>query len=119
MLDGLQEESGVEGEQSSSKRDGPKFPANIPIAIIERGSMPDQRIITSTLKNISAALQSTGEQRPPGMIVVGWSVLALWGEGDVSVLDEGPARDDERIREWLGDASWRVKEGLGVGWEGL
>lgn len=119
ILDGLQEESGVEGEQSSSKRDGPKFPANIPIAIIERGSMPDQRIITSTLKNISAALQSTGEQRPPGMIVVGWSVLALWGEGDVSVLDEGPARDDERIREWLGDASWRVKEGLGVGWEGL
>jgi uroporphyrin-III C-methyltransferase len=51
------------------------------------------------------------------MIVVGWSVLALWGKGDVGVLDEGPVRDNERIEEWLGDAPWRVKDGLDVGWE--
>jgi len=115
VLKGLREEPG--DAEVSPKRDGPTFPANTPIAIIERGSMPDQRIITSTLLNIAAALESVGEQRPPGMIVVGWSVLALWGKGDVGVLDEGPVRDNERIEEWLGDAPWRVKDGLDVGWE--
>lgn len=118
VLNGLQEELGGDGGPSS-RRDGPAFPANIPVAIIERGSMPDQRVITSTLQNIAAALQSVGEQRPPGMIVVGWSVLALWEKGDVVVLDEGPLKDDDRIKKWLGDAHWRVKEGLDVGWEVL
>jgi uroporphyrin-III C-methyltransferase len=113
VLQALQEEG------SSSKRDGPSFSANTPIAIIERGSMPDQRVITSTLQNIVAALESVGQQRPPGMIVVGWSILALWGGGDVAVLDEAPARDDDRIKKWLGDTHWRVKEGLDVGWQTL
>lgn len=118
VLSGLQEELTNETERLS-KRDGPAFPANTPIAIIERGSMPDQRVITSTLQNIAAALESVGEQRPPGMIVVGWSVLALWGKGDVNVLDEGSFKDDERIRRWLDDTPWRVKEGLDVGWDAL
>ena len=118
VLQGLQEEPGDEGGPSS-KRDGPVFPANTPIAIIERGSMPDQRIITSTLQNIAAALESLGEQRPPGMIVVGWSVLALWGKGDVGVLDEGSMKDNDRIKVWLGDTHWRIKEGLDVGWDAL
>jgi uroporphyrin-III C-methyltransferase len=118
VLQGLREEP--EDERGiSSKRDGHAFPANTPIAIIERGSMPDQRVITSTLQNMAAALQSVGEQRPPGMIIVGWSVLALWEKGDVGVLDEGPVRDDARIREWLGGAPWRIKEGLEAGWEML
>jgi uroporphyrin-III C-methyltransferase len=81
--------------------------------------MPDQRIITSTLQNIAAALESLGEQRPPGMIVVGWSVLALWGKGDVGVLDEGSMKDNDRIKVWLGDTHWRIKEGLDVGWDAL
>jgi uroporphyrin-III C-methyltransferase len=118
VLKALQDEAGHE-EGPSPMRDGPTFPDNTPIAIIERGSMPDQRIITSTLKNIVAALESVAEQRPPGMIVIGWSVLALWGKGDVGVLDEGSIRDDERIGEWLGDTSWRVKDGLDVGWDML
>lgn len=115
VLEALKEE--VDGK--SSRRDGPAYPHNTPIAIIERGSMPDQRIVSSTLKNIAAALDSAGEQRPPGMIVIGWAVLALWGKGDVGVLDEGPARDEERVKEWLGDANWRIVEGLGEVWDGL
>lgn len=115
VVNGLLEEAGG----TFSRRDGPAYPQNIPIAIIERGSMPDQRVITSTLHSISAALESVGEQRPPGMIVVGWSVLALWQKGDVGVLDEGPARDGERVKKWLGDAQWRVVEGLDIGWEGF
>ena len=58
----LEEADDVEGP--SSKRDGHVYPQNIPIAIIERGSMPDQRVITSTLRGIAAALESVGEQRP-------------------------------------------------------
>lgn len=115
VLEALMEEENEE----SSRRDGPVYPHNTPIAIIERGSMPDQRIVSSTLKNIAAALDSAGEQRPPGMIVIGWAVLALWGKGDVGVLDEGPTKDEERVKKWLGDANWRIREGLDEGWEGL
>ena len=80
--------------------------------------MPDQRVIVSTLRDITAALESVGEQRPPGMLVVGWSILSLWDKGDVTVLDEGAeTRDEERIRTWLGDKLWRVTEGLDAGWE--
>lgn len=118
VVKGLLEEAEDEGG-TSSRRDGLAYPQNIPIAIIERGSMPDQRVITSTLQSIVAALESVGEQRPPGMIVVGWSVLALWRKGDVAVLDEGPTRDVIRVKEWLGDAQWRVVEGFDIGWEGL
>ncbi len=40
--------------------------------------MPDQRVVSSTLENIVDALESTGEQRPPGLMVVGvGGVLAL------------------------------------------
>jgi uroporphyrin-III C-methyltransferase len=102
-----------------SRRDGPAYPRNTPIAIIERASMSDQRILMSTLENVVEALDSCGEQRPPGMIVIGWSVLALWGSGDVEVLDDvgGKMDDVERVRKWLDGNRWRVTEGLVSGWE--
>jgi uroporphyrin-III C-methyltransferase len=102
------------------RRDGPAYPRNTPIAIIERASMSDQRVLMSTLENVVEALNSSGEQRPPGMIVVGWSVLALWGSGDVEVLNDEVGRktdDGERVRRWLDGSRWRVIEGLGSGWE--
>ncbi|XP_006453846.1 hypothetical protein AGABI2DRAFT_196395 [Agaricus bisporus var. bisporus H97] len=108
-----------EEEGKASRRDGLAYPRNTPIAIIERASMSDQRVLMSTLENVVEALDSCGEQRPPGMIVIGWSVLALWGSGDVKVLDEvGMKTDDvERVRKWLDGNRWRVIEGLGCGWE--
>jgi len=76
------------------------------IAIIERASMPDQRVVPSTLAHIS-----TASQRPPGMIVVGWTVLSLWGSGDVTILNKGAEQDDKlRIERWLGGQFWRVNE---------
>jgi uroporphyrin-III C-methyltransferase len=107
--------------EPSSRRDGPAYPRHLPIAIIERASMPDQRVITSTLGDIVQALGSSGEQRPPGMILVGWSVLALYGEGDVSVLTEGgEAEDEKRVMRWLGGgegaAGWRVYTGIDEKW---
>ena len=107
----------------SSRRSGAAYPSHTPIALIERASMPDQRVISSTLRDIVQALESVGEQRPPGMLVVGWAVLALWGPGDVGVLEEnGEVVDEERVRRWLssdGAITWRVKEGLDSEWEGL
>ena len=106
-----------EEETSNARREGPAYPLHTPVAIIERASMPDQRTTFSTLKDIVKALDSIGEQRPPGMIVVGWSVLSLSGEGDVTVLDEPSDRDEERIKCWLGcGMSWKVEEGLAEGW---
>ncbi|TFK42235.1 uroporphyrin-III C-methyltransferase [Crucibulum laeve] len=111
----------VDTDPTSKRRDGPAYPPHTPIAIIERASMPDQRVVSSTLKDVVQALESNGEQRPPGMMVIGWSVLALIGKGDVAVLDEEGERDDEaRVRRWLGEGkAWRVKEGLDEGWVGI
>ncbi|KAI0368919.1 uroporphyrin-III C-methyltransferase [Pilatotrama ljubarskyi] len=103
---------------SARRRDGPAYPSYTPIALIERASMPDQRVICSTLKDIAAALESVGEQRPPGMLVVGWSVLSLWEKGDMTILDDAAeARDGERLKAWLGEKLWRVTEGLNAEWE--
>ncbi|RDB24496.1 putative uroporphyrinogen-III C-methyltransferase [Hypsizygus marmoreus] len=108
-------------EEMKGRRDGIAYPLHTPIAIIERASMPDQRVISSTLKDIVVAMESAGEQRPPGMMIIGWAVLALWGKGDVAVLDEGGEQtDEERVTRWLarnGTGRWRVREGLDSGWE--
>ncbi|KIM31720.1 hypothetical protein M408DRAFT_237274 [Serendipita vermifera MAFF 305830] len=109
-------------------RDGAPYPRHLPIAVIERASMPDQRVISATLETISAAMTQIGEQRPPGMMVIGWSVLALHGDGDVQVLDdalsqvasEDPvgdlrAKDRLRVERWLEGKDCRVVEGFN-GW---
>lgn len=74
-----------------------EYPSHLPIAIIERASMPDQRVIESTLADIERAMESVevGAQRPPGMMVIGWSVVALWGEGNVDILDGGDGEEGE------------------------
>ncbi|KAI0082330.1 uroporphyrin-III C-methyltransferase [Panus rudis PR-1116 ss-1] len=102
---------------SEGRRDGAPYPMHLPIAIIERATMPDQRAIFSTLENIGTALQSAGEQRPPGMLVVGWSVLSLWGSGDLTILeDDSIEHDVGRIEKWLEGKQWRTTEGLQDGW---
>jgi len=111
----------VDTSTTQHRRDGVAFPPYTPIAIIERASMPDQRVITSTLKDIVKALDSNGEQKPPGMMVIGWSVLALSGNGDISVLDDyNEGLDEERVSRWLGEddtIGWKVQEGLDTRWE--
>ncbi|TFL04582.1 uroporphyrin-III C-methyltransferase [Pterulicium gracile] len=108
-----------------SRRNGPAYPPHLPIAIIERASMPDQRVIKSTLGDIEEALNSSGEQRPPGMMVIGWCVMALdLGEESMRILDDGQdeERDRERVGRWLGSGEgrrWVVSEGLERGWEDL
>ncbi|KXN87813.1 putative uroporphyrinogen-III C-methyltransferase [Leucoagaricus sp. SymC.cos] len=119
---GDEEKSGTLTKTKTKRRDGLAYPRNTPIAIIERASMPDQRVLTSTLGNVVEALDSLGEQRPPGMMVIGWSVLSLWGAGDVEVLDETQnveGRDEKRVRRWLDEKGWRVLEGVDPAWDDL
>ncbi|KAI0652572.1 uroporphyrin-III C-methyltransferase [Trametes meyenii] len=114
VLDTLQSED----SSTSSRREGAAYPSRTPIALIERASMPDQRVIYSTLQDISAALETVGDQRPPGMLVIGWSVLSLWDRGDMTILEEGAdSQDERRLKAWLEDKLWRVTEGLNAEWE--
>lgn len=113
----------VENLLSGGTESGTKvpYPPCIPAAIIERASMPDQRVISASLRDIVEALDSSGEQRPPGLLVVGWAVLSLWAEGDMTVLndaeDDYRARDEERVGKWLDGRRWRVSEGLEPLWD--
>jgi uroporphyrin-III C-methyltransferase len=114
----------LDEDSDGANRDGCRYPAHLPIALVERASMPDQRIIEGTLADIQTALESVGEQRPPGMLIVGWAVLALWGKGDVEVLHVGveeaeEEKDERRVQRWLSGEGWRVREGLDAGWERL
>ncbi|KAF9071628.1 tetrapyrrole methylase [Rhodocollybia butyracea] len=80
------------------------YPPHLPIAIIERASMPDQRVVESTLEDVERGMDSAevGAQRPPGMMVIGWSVPALWGEGNVDVLASGDDGDGDAAGNQVG-----------------
>ena len=101
-------------DPESTGRDGNPYPLHLPIAVVERASSPDQRVIVSTLANIAEAVKSV-EERPPGMMVIGWSVLALEGKGRVDVLDDG-VDEMEVVEGWMGGDRWRIREGLDQGW---
>lgn len=111
--------------QQDGRRTGAPYPPYTPVAIIERASCPDQRVVASTLAEIEASLARNGEQRTPAMILVGWAALALSGEGDLEVLNDAlaefadrelEAKDLERVGRWLGPGRCLVQEGLEEGW---
>lgn len=105
------------------------YPPYLPIAIVERASSPDQRLIAGTLETIERILEGpdVGEQRTPGMIVIGWVVLALEGKGDLEVLNDAcvsgrgegelEALDRARISRWLRPHTSVVRDGLAREWE--
>ncbi len=103
-------------DTESSGREGGVYPSHLPIALIERASSPDQRVILSTLEGIEEALKSL-EERPPGMIVIGWAALCLEGEGRVDILDQ--ADEKEVVGEWMKGERWKVREGLAAVWDEL
>ncbi|WRT69875.1 uroporphyrinogen-III C-methyltransferase [Kwoniella shivajii] len=105
--------------QNSEGRDGESYPEYLPIGIIERASSPDQRIILSTLGKIEESLKKLDE-RPPGMMIVGWAALCLEGKGRVDVLDTiNSSNKDEQaiVVEWLKDEDYKIREGLAEGWK--
>ncbi|GAA5901286.1 uroporphyrinogen-III C-methyltransferase [Sporobolomyces salmoneus] len=101
-----------------------KYPPYLPIALIERASSPDQRVVASTIEQLADVLDNLPPHRPPGMIVVGWAVMCLDGEGDMTVLDDPEdegreQRDRERVVKWNGTTRYRVREGLGEDWRSV
>jgi uroporphyrin-III C-methyltransferase len=52
--------------------------AAVPVAVIERGLQPDQRVTTGTLGDIADRARARGV-RPPAVIVIG-DVVILWKE---------------------------------------
>ncbi|SCZ89072.1 BZ3500_MvSof-1268-A1-R1_Chr1-1g00934 [Microbotryum saponariae] len=100
------------------------YPPYLPIALIERASSPDQRVVCATIESLSDVLKRLSPHRPPGMLVIGWGVMCLEGtegKGDMTVLDAlaDEATDRKRVEGWLGDNGYRVREGLGEGWRAL
>lgn len=103
---------------------GSAYPPYLPIAIVERASSPDQRLIAGTLETIERVLEGVGDQRTPGMIVVGWVVLALEGKGDLTVLEDAVSDDSDletvdrvRVDRWLASRPGVVRDGLGTEWQ--
>ncbi|KAJ8608171.1 hypothetical protein MRB53_039769 [Persea americana] len=90
-----------------TQRDGEKYPPFLPIAVIERASSRDQRCLLSTLDTVEAAIDRVGDQRPPGMLVIGWSCLALQGDGKFE-------QDEDTARKRIG--LYKVTEGIGQEW---
>lgn len=117
---------------------GAPFPPYVPIAVVERASSSDQRVIATTLDRIVDVIENeiADGQRPPSMMVVGWAVLSL--AGDVAgngVTDEeehcaatyAPDEaathlaelDAARIQRWLGGRTFLTHEGLPEGYKHL
>lgn len=121
VLDVLQRSTPVTDPETQGWRDGAAYPAHLPIAIIERASSLDQRMVASTLEGIEDALERSGEQRPPGMMIIGWAVLALEGAGEVTVLDDDDdeERDRTRVEKWLAGKPYVLKDGLNDEWKAL
>lgn len=63
--------------------------SDLPVAIVERASCPDQRVIRTTLLKVAEAVEVCGS-RPPGLFIAGYAcrVLCKENEGDWSV-EEG------------------------------
>ncbi|EIW71342.1 hypothetical protein TREMEDRAFT_27514, partial [Tremella mesenterica DSM 1558] len=97
-------------------RDGKVYPRYLPIAVIERASSKDQRVVLSTLENVEEALKSL-EERPPGMMLVGWAVMCLEGKGRVDILDSNEEDEESIVNDWLRGQRWKVNEGLDKVWE--
>lgn len=128
VVNALTSSDGTEGNgREGGGRQGAAYPPYCPIAIIEKASSPDQRLVATTLEVIVSAMERVGEQRPPGMMIIGWSVLALEGKGDVEVLDgvEGLSEEEledldrKRVQKWLGGKASIVREGLDSSWSDL
>ncbi|CAO1639163.1 unnamed protein product [Sympodiomycopsis kandeliae] len=103
-------------DDGEGDRLGSAFPLHLPIAIIERASSSDQRVIMSTLSRIISVLDSNqaGEQRPPGMIIIGWSIISLAGLNGFSIDEMEPDEQVEQqmVEKWLNGKECIVKEGL-------
>lgn len=68
-----------------------RWPAKLPVAIVERASCGDERVIRTRLANLVDVCNKT-ESRPPGLIVTGWACdvyTKLGEEEEFRVIETG------------------------------
>lgn len=61
---------------------------NLPCAIVERASCPDQRVVRVRLKDVAAAVEEFGS-RPPGLLVTGHACEVIQKFSERWVVEEG------------------------------
>ena len=64
------------------------YPKELPVAVLERASCPDQRVIRTSLEHVCAAVEEEGS-RPPGLLVVGNACKVLMKYEQKWVVEEG------------------------------
>jgi uroporphyrin-III C-methyltransferase len=64
------------------------YPADLPVAVLERASCPDQRVIRTTIQHVCAAVEEEGS-RPPGLLVVGNACRVLSNYTQRWIVEEG------------------------------
>lgn len=64
------------------------YPKELPVAVLERASCPDQRVIRTSLEHVRAAVEEEGS-RPPGLLVVGNACKVLMKYEQRWVVEEG------------------------------
>lgn len=114
----------VQPHVESGARSGAPYPKCVPIAVVERASSGDQRMIASTLDRIVEVIEQRlpDGPRPPSMLLVGWSLLSLAGDVPGNGVLDDAARDDlheldaQRVARWLGEDGYSITEGLPSGY---
>ncbi|KAI5960181.1 MET1 [Candida pseudojiufengensis] len=66
------------------------WPSNLPVAIIEKASCPDQRIIRTTLSKLDKVVEIFGS-RPPGLLVTGYACEVIHKNSELKdwIIEEG------------------------------
>ncbi|ODQ63360.1 uroporphyrin-III C-methyltransferase [Nadsonia fulvescens var. elongata DSM 6958] len=85
---------------------------DVPCAVIERASCPDQRIIRTTLKDLVAAFESAGS-RPPGLLVTGYAcnVIEKLSDGEKWRIEEGASGLVVKFTVAIGEPPVRFRAG--------
>jgi uroporphyrin-III C-methyltransferase len=64
------------------------YPRTLPVAVLERASCPDQRVIRTSLEHVCAAVEEEGS-RPPGLLIVGNACKVLMKYEQKWIVEEG------------------------------
>ncbi|AOW27331.1 uroporphyrinogen-III C-methyltransferase [Candida albicans P37037] len=95
-----------------------KWDENLPVAIVERASCPDQRVIRTTLSKVGDAVEACGS-RPPGLLVTGYACEVICkNSGSESlpwVVEEGcNSGDDGELKRIVELVNGNCKESTAV-----
>lgn len=94
--------------------DDKNWDPNLPVAIIERSSCPDQRVIRTTLSKTAQAVEACGS-RPPGLLVTGYSCEVIFKEQDQLkekgwIIEEGYDYTNDNLNQFISLASTSIKK---------